>query len=82
MEAKRQGDVRHKDKYQDLPENIKEFDRVLARFILEIDRRIVEPLIEFRSNVLKYSGLIGWVALDNNEKEAINQIIKMQGEIL
>lgn len=34
-EAKHQGDVRHKDAYEELPENIKEFDRVLARFILE-----------------------------------------------
>ena len=34
QEAKRQGDVRHKDDYDDLPENIKEFDRVLARFVL------------------------------------------------
>jgi hypothetical protein len=32
-EAKRQGDVRHKDSYVDLPENIKEFDRVLARAV-------------------------------------------------
>lgn len=34
QEAKRQGDVRHKDNYADLPENIKEFDRVLARLVL------------------------------------------------
>lgn len=33
-EAKRQGDVRHIDAYDDLPENIKEFDRVLAREVL------------------------------------------------
>ena len=33
-EARRQGDVRHKDAYADLPENIKEFDRVLARHVL------------------------------------------------
>lgn len=33
-EAKRQGDVRHKDAYEELPENIKEFDRVLARHIM------------------------------------------------
>lgn len=36
LEAKRQGDVRHKDKYEDLTENIKEFDRVLARYIIEL----------------------------------------------
>ena len=34
VEARRQGDVRHKDAYSDLPENIKEFDRVLARYVL------------------------------------------------
>jgi hypothetical protein len=33
-EAKRQGDVRHHDSYDQLAENVKEFDRVLARFIL------------------------------------------------
>ena len=39
-EAKRQGDVRHHDKYSALPENIKEFDRVLARFIIERERAL------------------------------------------
>ena len=34
QEAKRQGDVRHQDSYADLPENVKEFDRVLARYVL------------------------------------------------
>ena len=33
-EAKRQDDIRHADKYADLAENIKQYDRVLARFIL------------------------------------------------
>ena len=33
-EAKRQGDVRHTDRYEDLSEDIKEFDRVLARYVL------------------------------------------------
>jgi len=35
VEAKRQGDVRHADAYADLSENIKEFDRVLARHALD-----------------------------------------------
>lgn len=40
IEARRQGDVRHKDKYEDLPDNIKEFDRVLARYVLDhFDRK-------------------------------------------
>jgi hypothetical protein len=34
-EAKRQGDIRHKDKYEDLPENIKDFDRALASYVLK-----------------------------------------------
>lgn len=34
-EAKRQGDMRHADEYDDLPENVKEYDRVLARYVLE-----------------------------------------------
>jgi hypothetical protein len=37
-EARRQGDVRHKDSYADLPENIKNFDRVLADYVLELLR--------------------------------------------
>ncbi len=35
-EARRQGDVRHADLYEDLPENVKEFDRVLARRVLSL----------------------------------------------
>lgn len=42
-EARRQGDVRHTDVYADLKENTKEFDRVLARFIIK----------HVRSNVLR-----------------------------
>ena len=34
-EARRQGDIRHTDKYEELPENIKEFDRVLAKYVLK-----------------------------------------------
>jgi len=34
-EARRQGDIRHADRYEDLPENVKEFDRVLARYVLQ-----------------------------------------------
>ncbi len=43
QEAKRQHDVRHKENYEDLPENIKEYDRVFARYVLDIiDRQAVE----------------------------------------
>ncbi len=34
IEARRQGDVRHKDAYADLADNVKEFYRVLARYVL------------------------------------------------
>lgn len=61
-EAKRQGDVRHKDAYEDLPENIKEFDRVLARFISKL-------LLEVREDEgLKYRK-DGWI-LERDIKEA------------
>ncbi len=35
MEAHRRGDVRHADRYEDLSEATKEWDRVLARWILK-----------------------------------------------
>lgn len=35
IEAHKRGDVRHPDKYEDLSEGTKEWDRVLARWILE-----------------------------------------------
>jgi len=46
-EARRQagtGDdtVRHPDEYDDLPERTKEYDRVLARFVLEREAAIKE----------------------------------------
>lgn len=34
QEAHRRGDVRHADRYEDLPEATKEWDRVLARWIV------------------------------------------------
>ena len=34
-EARRQGDTRHPDDFDALPENIKDFDRVLARYVLD-----------------------------------------------
>ena len=42
QEAKRQGDIRHKDAYADLSENIKEFDRVLVRYALMREKQAVE----------------------------------------
>lgn len=40
QEARRQGDMRHNDDYGELAENIKEFDRVLARYILKRDKAV------------------------------------------
>jgi hypothetical protein len=34
VEAHRQDDARHVDRYEDLSESVKEYDRVLARWIL------------------------------------------------
>ena len=34
-EAHRRGDVRHLDRYEDLADEVKEWDRVLARWLLE-----------------------------------------------
>ena len=34
QEARRQGDVRHHERYRNLPENTKDFDRALARWII------------------------------------------------
>lgn len=46
QEAKRQGDVRHKDAYADLSENIKEFDRVLARYVIRQQEQAVHAAFE------------------------------------
>jgi len=44
-EAKRQGDVRHADDYAGLSESTKEFDRVIARFVLaQCDEAVREAL--------------------------------------
>lgn len=46
-EAHRRGDVRHADAYDDLPEDTKEWDRVLARWILQW----FEPVFEWEDGV-------------------------------
>jgi len=43
-EAKRQGDVRHHDDYDALSENVKEFDRVLAREVIRREAELREQL--------------------------------------
>lgn len=64
QEVKRQGAViRHPDNYGDLAENVKEYDRVLARYVL---RLIKEAEIEERIDVLTDVYNIGpsdkWIA--------------------
>jgi hypothetical protein len=46
-EAKRQGDVRHHDDYDALSENVKEFDRALARHVIgqrQADKREIDAV--------------------------------------
>ena len=67
-EAKRQGDHRHFDKYEDLAESVKEYDRVLARYILEREKQQVEQ-IERIGKALKFADyligkLAGWNGID------------------
>jgi len=42
-EAHRRGDVRHEDNYADLPDSTKEWDRVLARWIITHFRPVFDP---------------------------------------
>lgn len=70
-EARRQGDIRHADSYVDLPENIKEFDRVLARFIHELfakEREVLRGKVEgmkidkpFSTHIFAWNDAIGSV---------------------
>jgi len=53
QEARRQGDVRHKDNYDNLSENIKDFDRVLARHTLKL---IQEAIAGQKLRVLAWLG--------------------------
>jgi hypothetical protein len=43
-EAHRRGDVRHEDAYESLPEPTKEWDRVLARWIVQHWRPVFDPI--------------------------------------
>ena len=64
-EARRQGDVRLKDKYEDLTENVKEFDRVLAR---EVIKMINNAITQTRQQALKE---VGELDIDNPYPEDI-----------
>lgn len=54
IEAHRQGRVLHAEKYEDLAENIKEYDRVLARFIIDREaayKSAVEKAVDFVESI-------------------------------
>ena len=51
-EAKRQGDHRHFDKYEDLAESVKEYDRVLARHILEREKQQAEQIRQLEDKLM------------------------------
>ena len=55
-EAARQGDVRHAEDYNELPDRIKEFDRALARHIIAREKAILseieKPLKEWQQKHL------------------------------
>lgn len=69
-EAKRQGDVRHKDKYEDLTENIKDFDRVLARHCLLAELRAqLNVLKDLDKHALAYTN----PSIDKNIKKEIKE---------
>ena len=71
IEAKRQGDVRHSDDYYSLSENTKEYDRVLARFIISYAKeRVIEKLNIVRE-ISTESEVIDW---------ARNVIAELKGE--
>lgn len=50
QEAKRQGDVRHHDDYDAVEERFKEFDRVIARFVISeveaAEERVAKDIIK------------------------------------
>ena len=72
-EAKIQGDVRHQDNYFDLPENIKNFDRALAKFVIEQRQKDKERLLE---GVKKLSMNKNYNAGQQDVVEQIIQLIK------
>ena len=60
-EARRQGDIRHPDEYAKLSENTKEYDRVLARYIITLlaaERlRVAQGLSEEDRSILEQMAL-------------------------
>jgi len=72
-EAKRQGDVRHKDRYEDLSENIKDFDRVLADFILARDTELREI------NDAKWRKVLANEIVEDRKKRTVTAVVLWEG---
>lgn len=83
-EATRHGDVRHAEDYNDLPENIKEFDRALARFILSRERLLLEkigkPLREVKNKGNGEADYEDWAQCIHAINEAL-AIIEKEGSV-
>lgn len=83
-EAERQKDVRHTSSYEDLPENVKEYDRVLARFmrahaaeVREEERaRIRKAVREFQAEVRSRSWFRGMERVPGYSDPKFQNIIR------
>lgn len=83
QEAKRQGDVRHKDAYTELPENVKEFDRVLARHVIQMILAAEAAAIEDEAQNPWKRVIIEELIVDHTlMKEHVNNPKKALGEII
>lgn len=80
QEAKRQGDVRHKDAYADLPENIKEFDRVLAIFVLAETAKLQAEIAELKKEANYHRSAFS-TAQDNYLK-AVARVAELRADVL
>ncbi len=59
--------LRHPDSYDELAENVKEFDRVLARFILQRENALIQRLRDFDSERM------GWLQLELGYKQRLRE---------
>ena len=77
-EAKRQGDHRHFDKYEDLAEPIKEYDRVLARYILDREKQQAEQIESMKKILKKIKSISNHMPLSyrSTETDKIAKIVR------
>ena len=76
IEANKQGNTRNKQNYNDLAENVKEYDRVLARYVLSLAIPKVKYLYRQEVKTILYSELSSWEEIEGWE-EAIDAICKL-----